>query len=158
MTAGPCGHMKCTRRECTDCYPACGECGFADPSHKLNCARAHRYPSTTTTTTTLPDEVLISAMVRSVICDPPQSAVKSRPDLLPPAALLAAGMSMAGRTDRDEGSDMGYMTIQASKYRASLLRHVLAYLGGETVDADSGLSPLAHVISNAAILFAKDND
>lgn len=59
MTAGPCGHMMCTRRECTDCYPACAECGLADPSHKLNCTRAHRYPTTTTTTTALTEELLV---------------------------------------------------------------------------------------------------
>jgi hypothetical protein len=83
-------------------------------------------------------------------------APKPRPDLLPAGALLAAGAAMAGRTDRDEQDQPGFYGIPAHKYRASLLRHVLAYMAGECVDPDSGLSALAHVISNAAILWEKD--
>ena len=86
---------------------------------------------------------------------PAPAAIKPRPDLLPAGALLAAGRCMAGRMDRDDEQAPGYLTIPASKYRASLLRHVLAYLDGERVDPESGESALAHVISNAAILWEK---
>lgn len=81
---------------------------------------------------------------------------KPRPDLLPAGALLEAGAAMAGRTDRDSEHKPGFLQIPAEKYRASLLRHVLAYLAGHGVDPESGLSALAHVISNAAILWEKD--
>jgi len=79
---------------------------------------------------------------------------KPRPDLLPARALLEAGRAMAQRTDRDDAVP-GWRSIPVEKYRASLARHVLAYLAGETVDADSGLDPLAHVITNAAILLER---
>ncbi len=80
---------------------------------------------------------------------------KSRPDLLPASSLLEAGMALAGRTDRD-GDEPGYWTIPIEKYRASLMRHVLQYYAGEEVDVDSGLHHLAHVVTNAAILLAKE--
>lgn len=82
--------------------------------------------------------------------------VKSRPDLLPARALLLAGDVLAQRTDRDTDEGPGYLSAprrtMLRKYRESLLRHVLAYYRGDAVDRDSGKSPLAHVLSNAAIL------
>lgn len=88
--------------------------------------------------------------------------MKSRPDLLPASSLLEAGMALAGRTDRD-GDEPGYLTAPISKYRESFMRHVLEYeqswqegRGATVTDADSGLHPLAHVITNAAILLAKE--
>lgn len=79
----------------------------------------------------------------------------SRPDLIPVSALYEAGRAMGGRTDRD-GERPGWHTIPAEKYRASLKRHIDAYFEGKVADADSGLHPLAHALSNCAILLAKE--
>jgi hypothetical protein len=38
------------------------------------------------------------------------------------------------------------------RYKDALLRHVFAYLGGEKIDADSGLHHLAHAATNCLFL------
>lgn len=43
-----------------------------------------------------------------------------------------------------QGLDDGY-----NRYKAAMLRHLVAFEEGETVDAESGLHPLAHVAWNA---------
>lgn len=87
--------------------------------------------------------------------------VKPRPDLLPAEALLAAGECLADRTDRDVGSlpwfDRAPLAETLPKYRASLMRHVLAYYADDKVDPESHRPALAHVIVNASILYRLEN-
>lgn len=85
-------------------------------------------------------------------------ASKPRPDLIPAEALLEAGACMAGGLERDDpNGPPWYETAPPGearrKYRRSMLRHVLAWYAGDKVDGDSGRSPLAHIICNAAILY-----
>lgn len=48
----------------------------------------------------------------------------------------------------------GWRTVPGAKerYTAALMRHFNAWRSGETVDAESGLPHLAHVLCNAAFL------
>lgn len=89
------------------------------------------------------------------------SDVKPRPDLLPAEALLEAGACLADRTDRDVAElpwfDRAPLSETLPKYRASLFRHVLAYFADELVDPKSTRPTLAHVITNAAILYRLEN-
>ena len=52
----------------------------------------------------------------------------------------------------------GWRTVPSAKarYTAALLRHFNAWRGGESVDMESGLSHLAHVLCNAAFLAELD--
>lgn len=92
---------------------------------------------------------------------PSLGRVKPRPDLLPAEALLAAGECLADRTDRDVGSlpwfDRAPLAETLPKYRASLMRHVLAYYADDKVDPESSRPALAHVIVNASILYRLEN-
>jgi hypothetical protein len=87
--------------------------------------------------------------------------VKPRPDLLPAEALLEAGACLADRTDRDVAElpwfDRAPLSETLPKYRASFARHALAYLAHELVDPTSTRATLAHVITNAAILYRLEN-
>ena len=72
------------------------------------------------------------AGVRTLMLQAQRNAAKPRPDLLPANALLDAGRAMAQRVDRDIADEApGFLAIPSRKYRASLLRHVLAYLAGD---------------------------
>lgn len=78
-----------------------------------------------------------------------EKARKPRPDLVPARAILAAGRAMAygvskhgpGQTGRGTYRDPGEQG-RPETHMASCLRHMLAYLCGETHDSDSGLAHL----------------
>jgi hypothetical protein len=83
-------------------------------------------------------------------------AGKPRVDLLPPRALLEAARTMTDTAlVRDTLGHPGYLDSTPAdrrEYLAAIGRHYFAALAGETSDPDSGAHPLAHVITNAAIL------
>lgn len=72
---------------------------------------------------------------------PRKPAVKARMDLIPPDALLGAGLALAhgaakhGDRTWEGGTDWGY-------HHAALLRHLAAWALGEDQDPDSGLPHL----------------
>lgn len=67
--------------------------------------------------------------------------------LLPPRALLAVGRVLTAGATR-YGRDNWRRIAPGERYRYldAALRHVLAYLSGETRDPDTGESHLAHAI------------
>lgn len=78
---------------------------------------------------------------------------KPRMDLIPPellesvAAILAFGATKYGDRNWEKGMDW-------SRPYSALLRHLLAWWGGEDNDPETGKSHLWHVATNAAFLVA----
>jgi hypothetical protein len=76
---------------------------------------------------------------------------KLRMDLIPPEALtalaevLTPGAVRYGERNWERG-------IPDGRIVAALMRHLVAWQSGESLDPDSGLSHLKHVLCNAAFL------
>jgi Domain of unknown function (DUF5664) len=69
---------------------------------------------------------------------------KVRADLLPADALLQVAEVLTLGAAK-YGADNWRKVDDVSRYKAALMRHVLQYLSGQAVDAESGKSHLAHV-------------
>ena len=75
---------------------------------------------------------------------------KPRPELLPPAALMAISEVLA--TGARKYDDNNWMhTPGYSRYYGAALRHLLAWWGGEDLDPETGLHHLAH--AGCCVLF-----
>lgn len=78
---------------------------------------------------------------------------KIRPSLLiddmPVAIKNVAAVLTYGAEKYEE---RGWMKVDPERYRDALLRHYLAYCGGEDFDEESGLHHLAHLACNALFL------
>ena len=76
---------------------------------------------------------------------------KARMDLIPPEAIqaLADVLTMGAAKYADRNWEKGFAWGRSI---AALLRHLWAWIGGEDTDPESGLSHMAHVLSNAAFL------
>lgn len=48
--------------------------------------------------------------------------------------------------------------VEPDRYGNAIMRHVIAYLSGEKIDPESGMSHLAHVRCNAAFLMYFDGE
>lgn len=90
---------------------------------------------------------------------PPASGLKTpgkpRVDLLPPRALMVVAKTLtdtAGERDKDGPGYLNASGADITEYKAALGRHWLQYMMGIGPDDRSGVSHLAHVIANAAIL------
>lgn len=78
---------------------------------------------------------------------------KPRHDLIPPEALTALGDVLGMGADKYGARNWEHGMAWGRPY-AALLRHLLAWWGGEDRDPESGLSHLHHVLTNAAFLVA----
>lgn len=76
---------------------------------------------------------------------PPLSIIPFRP-LCEVAKALQHGADKYGRWNWRDAP------VSATSHAEPIMRHVMAYLDGEDIDPDSGLSHLAHVISAAFVL------
>lgn len=72
--------------------------------------------------------------------------------LLPPVALEQIAWAHKAGADIYQPFNWRTQPIRMTTYVAALLRHTLAWAGGEDIDPKSGLSHLAHVGANANIL------
>ena len=70
-------------------------------------------------------------------------AGKPDPSLLPPRALLAVSRVLSKGAEK-YGRDNWHKVDVRSRYVGALLRHVLAWMGGQDKDPDSGEPHLAH--------------
>ena len=77
---------------------------------------------------------------------------KLRMDLLPPEAIRALAQVLTHGAAKY--SPNNWRGVEPMRYEAAMLRHWLAWKEGETLDPDSGLPHLAHVLCNAAFLVA----
>lgn len=82
-------------------------------------------------------------------------AGKPRPDLTPHGFLLEMGRVFAfGAAKYGEGN--WSKCDDPLRYEAAALRHLLAFIDGERVDPDSGLSTLAHCACSIAMRWGLD--
>ena len=82
-------------------------------------------------------------------------AGKSLVGAVPPRALLAVGRVLAHGATK-YGRDNWRKVDDVRRYHDAALRHVLQYLSGERVDAESGESHLAHAV--CSLMFVLDID
>jgi hypothetical protein len=86
-------------------------------------------------------------------------ADKPRPELLPPAALLQVAEVLAYGARKYPSAD-NWRKLEAlrARYTGAALRHVLAYMGGETHDAESGHHHLAHAATCLLFILQADHE
>ncbi len=48
--------------------------------------------------------------------------------------------------------DNGWKDVDPRRYKAAIMRHISAYMRGEIIDPESGLSHMSHVMTNALFL------
>lgn len=85
--------------------------------------------------------------------DQPQKPIKAeRVDLIPPRPLLELSRAFARGAEKYD--DFGYLSDSAEyrRYQAALMRHVLAWAGGEDTDEESGVHHLALAAANCIML------
>lgn len=77
---------------------------------------------------------------------------KLRIDLIPPAAII--GIAQVLTYGAKKYSPDNWKHVESWRYRGAALRHLYAYLAGETNDPESGLNHLDHAI--ASIIFIRE--
>lgn len=77
---------------------------------------------------------------------------KLRHDCVPPVALVALAEAMQNGADKYGKFNWRGTGVSRADYYAAMMRHLLAWAGGEEVAPDSGVSHLGHIMANCAIL------
>ena len=83
---------------------------------------------------------------------------KPRIGLLPPVAITEMAKVMTFGADKYEAHGWRKVECAQERYLDALLRHAIAYVGGERTDPESGLPTMAHVMCNASFLVEFDNE
>ncbi len=79
---------------------------------------------------------------------------KSRLDLVVPGWLWAVGQVLAhGAT---KYGVRNWQHVEPERYHAAAMRHLLAYMSGETNDQETGLHHMAHLACSAMFLYWMD--
>ena len=78
---------------------------------------------------------------------------KPRLDLLPWAAVLACGETLAYGAKKYGDDNWSRVPNGRARYLAASLRHVIAFARGEWLDAESGLPHLAHALTSLMFLY-----
>ena len=78
--------------------------------------------------------------------------LKAPTHAIPPVAILHLGAAMETGENKYGLFNWRHRTVSSSVYYDALQRHVLAWWDGETVDPDSGVPHLAHVMACCAVL------
>jgi hypothetical protein len=81
---------------------------------------------------------------------------KNRLDLIRPWTLLRVGEVLTYGAKKYGVDNWLHVTDGQARFYAAALRHLLAWKGGEKLDKDSGLSHLAHAITNIMFLLEKE--
>lgn len=82
---------------------------------------------------------------------------KLRHDLIPPEAEKALAEVLTFGADKYEPDSWRDVKDGKRRYMAAALRHINAHRMGEELDEESGLSHLAHALTNLAFLVALDD-
>lgn len=77
---------------------------------------------------------------------------KPRLDLIPPSAEIAEALVLAHGARKYGAWNWRTATVRATVYVAAARRHLAQWLDGADLDAESGLSHLAHARANLGIL------
>lgn len=80
-----------------------------------------------------------------------QDKDKIRLELVPPSLMWAVGAIRTYGTQK-YGDAECWRAVEPERYKGALLRHLMAYLGGEAVDPESGYPHLWHAACNLAFL------
>ena len=80
-----------------------------------------------------------------------KDAGKNRLDLVPPEWFITDGEVLTFGISKGYEAE-SWKSVDIERYKASTLRHLFAYLSGETHDPESKLSHLAHVRVNVGFL------
>ena len=75
--------------------------------------------------------------------------MKSRPDLLPPLALLEAGIVMS--MNEEKHPNQRWKTMTSEEHIGAILRHILAWISGNRFDPETGKSHLVHAMCRSAM-------
>ena len=78
-------------------------------------------------------------------------AGKPNLSLLPPEALLAAGRAFSYGEKKYAAHNYRHDLV-TSRIVASLLRHIVAWMGREEIDEENGLSHIDHIVACAMML------
>ncbi|MDR0620728.1 MAG: DUF5664 domain-containing protein [Deltaproteobacteria bacterium] len=81
---------------------------------------------------------------------------KSRLDLIAPGALLEMGQVLAHGAEKYSEDNWKKVENGQDRYYAAAMRHLLAWRQGEKLDPESGLTHLAHAMTNLMFLHALD--
>lgn len=77
---------------------------------------------------------------------------KTRLDLIEPQFIEAVGEILTFGADKYEANSWQKVENAKDRYYAALMRHLMAWRGGEEIDPESGLTHLAHVACNVMFL------
>lgn len=80
--------------------------------------------------------------------------MKSRPELLPPKAILEAGIVMA--MNETKHPDQKWKTLSDKDHVGAALRHIFTWLSGETLDHETGRSHLTHGLCRMAMAVERE--
>lgn len=89
--------------------------------------------------------------------DAKADAGKPRPTLVP-VSLIRAVTAIREYGCAKYHDPENWRGVEPQRYRDALYRHWLAYLDGETYDAESGLPHLWHLACDAAFLIDLEDD
>lgn len=76
---------------------------------------------------------------------------KVRLELVPASLMWAVGVIRTYGVQK-YGDKESWRQVEPDRYKGALLRHLMAYLGGEEIDAESGYPHLWHAACNIAFL------
>jgi len=81
---------------------------------------------------------------------------KLRMELIPPEAIEALAEVITYGANKY--SDDNWKKVSKDRYIGALMRHLNAYRKGELYDDESGLTHIAHILTNAAFLVYKEEN
>jgi len=81
---------------------------------------------------------------------------KLRMELIPPEAIEALAEVITYGANKY--SDDNWKKVSKDRYIGALMRHLNAYRKGELYDDESGLTHMAHILTNAAFLIYKEEN
>ena len=83
-------------------------------------------------------------------------AGKLRMELIPPEAIEALAEVITYGANKY--NDDNWKKVSKDRYIGALMRHLNAYRKGELYDDESGLTHMAHILTNAAFLIYKEEN
>ena len=84
-------------------------------------------------------------------------AGKLRMELIPPSAFIALAEVLTYGAEKYSANS--WREVEPERYKGALMRHFVEYLiNNESVDEESGISHIRHVLCNAAFLVEFEED
>lgn len=140
---------KCTYEECKSCKLYSRNNGTYD---QLSCKDFYKIFT----------ESAAKYMGYEIIKDEPDQTAKAdkgkyKPTLVPTGIIKGISRVREYGTQKYGSSD-NWKRVEVDRYKDALYRHWLAYLDGEEVDKESGLSHLWHMATNLAFMIEMEGN